>query len=121
MWLALILISYRAGPTCQGLRGVLPWSKWVKPTGDVTPARPETAARCGIALQGTGEAVLGLVGELLLPRVERWPWLGLGWPESTAASSAAAAGVRVRSGSVLQGVWGGVSACCVLLVRCGAR
>ena len=33
----------------------------------MTPARPETAARCGIALQGTGEAVLGLVGELLLP------------------------------------------------------
>ena len=121
MWLALILISYRAGPTCQGLRGVLPWSKWVKPTGDVTPARPETAARCGITLQGTGEAVLGLVGEPLLPRVERWPWLGLGWTESTAASSAAAAGVRVRSESALQGVWGGVSACCVLLVRCGAR
>ena len=79
------------------------------------------AARRGIALQGTGEAVLGLVGELLLPRVERWPWLGLGWPESTAASSAAAVGVRVRSESALQGVWGGVSACCVLLVRCGAR
>ena len=57
-------------------------------------------------------------------RMTRGSWrspLGLGWPESTAASSAAAAGVRVRSGSVLQGVWGGVSACCVLLVRCGAR
>ena len=79
------------------------------------------AARRGIALQGTGEAVLGLVGKLLLPRVERWPWLGLGWPESTAASSAAAAGVRVRSGSMLQGVRGGVGACYVLLVRCGAR
>ena len=79
------------------------------------------AARRGIALQGTGKAVLGLVREPLLPRIERWLWLGLGWPESTAASSAAAAGVRVRSGSVLQGVWGGVSACCVLLVRCGAR
>ena len=52
--------------------------------------------------------MLGLVGKLLLPRVERWWWLGLGWPESTAASSAAAAGVRVRSGSVLQGVWRGV-------------
>ena len=88
----LILISYRAGPTCQG----------VKPTGNVTPARPETAARRGIALQGTGEAVLGLVGEPLLPRVERWPWLGLGWPESTAASSAAAAGVRSCTGSVLE-------------------
>ena len=95
--------------------------KWVNPTGVSTPARPGTVAAVGNTLQGTGEAVLGLVGEPLLPRVERWPWLGLGWPESTAASSAAAAGVRVRSGSVLPGVWGGVSACCVLLVRCGAR
>ena len=99
----------------------MPWSRWVKPTGDMTPARPETVARCGNALQGTGEAVLGLVGEPLLPRVELWPWLGLGWPESTAASSATAAGVRVRSEPALQGVWGGVSACCMLLVRCGAR
>ena len=59
-------------------------------------------ARCGNALRGTGEAVLGLVGELLLPRVERWPWLGLGWPESTAASSAAAAGVRSCTGTGLE-------------------
>ena len=34
------------------------------------------------------------VGEPARWRVGRWPWLGLGWPESTAASSAAAAGVR---------------------------
>ena len=34
------------------------------------------------------------VGKLARWRVGRWPWLGLGWPESTAASSAAAAGVR---------------------------
>ena len=68
----------------------------------MTPARPETAARRGIALQGTGKAALGLVGEPLLPRVERWPWLGLGWPESTAASSAAAAGVRSCTGMVLE-------------------
>ena len=93
----------------------------VNPASVSTPARPGTVAAVGNTLQGTGEAVLGLVGKLLLPRVERWPWLGLGWPESTAASSAAAAGVRVRSGSMLQGVWGGVSVCCVILVRCGAR
>ena len=46
--------------------------------------------------------MLGLVGKLLLPRVERWPWLGLGWPESTAASSAAAAGVRSCTGTGLE-------------------
>ena len=71
----------------------------------MTPARPETVARCGIALQGTGEAVLGLVGELLLPRVERWWWSCRRWPESTAASSAAAAGVRscTETGLELEG------------------
>ena len=46
--------------------------------------------------------MLGLIGKLLLPRVERWPWLGLGWPESTAASSVAAAGVRSCTGVVLE-------------------
>ena len=49
----------------------------------MTPARPETAARIGNALQGTGEAVLGLVGEPLLVRIERWQQLELGWPELT--------------------------------------
>ena len=72
--------------------------KWVKPTGDMTPARPETAAQCGIALQGTGEAVLGLVGEPLLPRVERWWWPCLRWPVPTTASSRAAAGVWPMAG-----------------------
>ena len=67
--------------------GVPPWSKWVKPTGDMTPARPETAARTGNALQGTGEAVLGLVGEPLLVRIERWWWPCLWWPVPTTASS----------------------------------
>ena len=81
--------------------GVLPWSRWVKPTGDMTPARPKTAARSGNALQGTGEAVLGLVGEPLLPRVERCGCWVVGRPELTTASSRAVAGVRVRSGSAL--------------------
>ena len=67
--------------------GVKPQVKQVKPTGDMTPAGPETAARCGNALQGTGEAVLGLVGEPLLPRVERWWWPCLRWPVPTTASS----------------------------------
>ena len=73
-----------------------------KPAGDSTPARPGTVAAVGNTLQGTGEAVLGLVGEPLLPRVERWWWPCLRWPESTAASSAAAAGVRSCTGVVLE-------------------
>ena len=67
--------------------GVKPQVKQVKPTGDMMPAGPETAARCGNALQGTVEAVLGLVGEPLLPRVERWWWPCLWWPVPTTASS----------------------------------
>ena len=42
------------------------------------------------------------VGKLARWRVGRWPWLGLGWPESTAASSAAAAGVRSCTGTGLE-------------------
>ena len=43
-------------------------------------------------------------------RTTRGSWrsqLGSGWPESTAASSVAAAGVRSCTGTVLQGVRGG--------------
>ena len=45
--------------------------KWVNPTGVSTPARSGTVATVGNMLQGTDEAVLGLFGEPLLPRVER--------------------------------------------------
>ena len=65
------------------------------------PARPETVARLGKRPHGMGEAVLGLVGELSLARIEWWWWLDLWWPEPTMASSKAAAGVRVVAGSVL--------------------
>ena len=50
-----------------GVKLAHPWSNGVsrvKPAGDLTPARPETVATVGNALRGTGEAVLGLVGEL---------------------------------------------------------
>ena len=75
--------------------------KWVNPTGVSTPARSGTVATDGNMLQGTDEAVLGLVGEPLLLRVE---WCGcqvVGRPELTTASSKAAAGVRVSSESAL--------------------
>ena len=44
-------------------------SAGVKPTGDSMPARPETVAQLRKRPQGTGEAILGLVGELLQARV----------------------------------------------------
>ena len=62
-------------------------SNEVKPAGDSTPARPETAARLGIRPQGTDEAVLGLIGELLQAHVGWWRRPGLWWPEPTTASS----------------------------------
>ena len=75
--------------------------KWVNPTGVSTPARSGTVATVGNMLQGTDEAVLGLVGEPLLPRVERCGCQVVGRPELTTASSVAAAGARVRHGRPL--------------------
>ena len=87
----------------------------------MTPARSETAAKVLFAIPATKWTAEGIYVLLRLSRVYWWWWLGSGWPELTAASSAAAAGVRVRSESALQGVRGGVGACYVLLVRWGAR
>ena len=80
---------------------VKPLVSRVNPAGVSTPARPGTVAAVGNTLQGTGEAVLGLVGEPLLPRVERCGCWVVGRPELTTASSKAAAGVRVSSESAL--------------------
>ena len=43
--------------------------KWVNPTGDMTPARPETAARSGNAARATVRGADGTVGTLGLVRV----------------------------------------------------
>ena len=51
----------------QGVKLAHPWSNGVsrvKPAADSMPARPEMVAAVRNALRGTGEAVLGLVGEL---------------------------------------------------------
>ena len=89
--------------------------KWVNPTGVSTPARPGTVAAVGNTLQGTGEAVLGLIGEPLLPRVERCGCWVVGRPELSAASSKAAAGVRVSSESALGSTAEGADGCYGLL------
>ena len=60
------------GPHVSDSGGVKLGSNRVKPAGDSTPARPETAARLGKRPQGTDEAVLGLIGELLQARIEWW-------------------------------------------------
>ena len=81
---------------------VKPLVSRVNPAGDSTPARPGTVAAIGNTLQGTGEAVLGLVGEPLLPRVERCGCWVMGRPELTTASSKAAAGARGFAGPALR-------------------
>ena len=49
--------------------GVKPLVSGANPAGVESPARPKTVARLGKCPQGTGEAVLGLVGELLQARI----------------------------------------------------
>ena len=90
---------------------VKPLVSRVNPAGVSTPARPGTVAAVGNTLQGTGEAVLGLVGEPLLPRVERCGCWVVGRPELTTASSKAAAGARATAEMALEGMAGSTRGC----------
>ena len=80
-----------------------------------SPAEPETTEALGIHPQATVLGVLGLDGELLQARIQRWWWPGLWWPEPTMASSKAAAGVRVSTGAALGSMTGGAEGCYGLL------
>ena len=82
--------------------------KWVNPTGDMTPARPETAARLGNTAQVMKQAAEGIRGELELSRIQCSKRQQLGWPRLSAASTSAAAGVRAHSGAGLRWPWSGV-------------
>ena len=75
--------------------------KWVNPTGDMTPARPDAAAGFGIRPQGIISSAVSCIQTHAVARVERWWWPDLWWPEPTTASSKAAAGVRVCLESAL--------------------
>ena len=77
----------------------------VKP-GSAAPGlaagEPDTAAEVVFAVPATKRAAEGTGAELRSSRSSWWSPLGSGWPESTAASSAAAAGVRSCTGVVLE-------------------
>ena len=91
---------------------------WVNPpklTRGSSPAEPETAEALGIRPQATVLGVLGLDGELLQARIQRWWWPGLRWPELTTASSSTAAGVQVCTGLQLRCMGGGTDGCYGLL------
>ena len=75
--------------------------KWVKPTGDMTPARPETAARLENAAQATKQAAVWLGVKLAFVRIERGHQLAPEWTVTTAAMASVAAGARTSSATTL--------------------
>ena len=78
----------------------------VRPTGGLTPARPDAVVRVGNQLQGLFWRAGSSYGERVEWRIQRWRWRRLGWPESATAASEAAAGARARSGLAFGGTGG---------------
>ena len=76
--------------------------KWVKPTGDMTPARPETAVRFGNAAHATKQAAVWLGKKLVLVRIQWSHQLASEWTVTTAAMASAAAGARTSSATTLR-------------------
>ena len=74
----------------------------VRPTGGLTPARPDAVVRVGNQLQGLFWRAGSSYGERVEWRIQRWRWRRLGWPELPAATSFAAAGARVGAGLALR-------------------
>src|SRR4051812_46987864 len=71
-------------------------------TGDMTPARPETAARFGNAAQAMKRAAVWLGVKLVLVRLQRSHQLAPEWTVTTAAMASAAAGARASSATALR-------------------
>ena len=74
--------------------GVKPLASRVKPAGDLTPARPDTAEGVGNVSPVTKWAAETISEELVLARIHWCPPFHRRWPKSTAATTWAAAGVR---------------------------
>ena len=89
--------------------------KWVNPTGDMTPARPETAAWLENAAQAMKRAAEGIRGELELSCIQWDQSQRLRWPKTAAATSTVAAGARAPTDSTLRCTRGGTDGCYVLL------
>ena len=73
----------------------------VRPTGGLTPARPDAVVRVGNPLQGLFWRAGSSYGERVEWRIQRWRWRRLGWPELSPATTLAVVGARVSSGSRL--------------------
>ena len=90
----------------------------VRPTGGLTPARPDAVVRGGNPLQGLFWRAGSSYGERVEWRIQRWRWRRLGWPELPAASSFSAAGAQARSGLAFGGTGGEASGGYGLLETC---
>ena len=80
--------------------------KWVKPTSDMMPARPEMAARLGNTAQAMKRAAVWLGMKLVLVRIQRSKQQWLGWSTALTASSFASAGARATTEMALQAAVG---------------
>ena len=75
----------------------------VKPTGDMTPTRPDTVEGLGFASPATKRVAETIYGELEASRVVwGWKWSS-GRPGTTPATTLAVAGVRARMNPKLRG------------------
>ena len=70
----------------------------VRPTGGLTPARPDAMVRVGNQLQGLFWRAGSSYGERVEWRIQRWRWRRLGWPGAAPATRFAAAGVGRERG-----------------------
>ena len=77
--------------------------KWVKPTGDMTPVRPDVAEGLGFPAPTTKRDGGGISVKLGVPRVFLCGWDGLRRPELAGTELAAVVEVRVWTGSMLRG------------------
>ena len=75
--------------------------KWVKPTGDMTLAMPETVAQLGNATQATKLAAVWLGVKLVLVRIQRSHQLAPEWTVTTVAMASAVARARTSSATTL--------------------
>ena len=95
--------------------------KWVKPTGHMTPARPETAARLRNAAQATKRAVVWLGEKLVLVRIQWSHQFAPEWTVTMAVMASAAAGARRARAQGLRCTSERPEACCGFLGMPGAR
>ena len=93
----------------------------VRPTGGLTPARPDAVVRVGNQLQGLFWRAGSSYGERVEWRIQWWRWRRLGWPELSTTSTDAVAGVRAWAAAWFQCMGELTRGCVGLAIAPGAR